>query len=190
MRRFMKRSRWVAALAAVGMCLPANAMADDAPAATPAGAKAPAEAKVQKTRDVALTKSGTFVGRVIDNAGKPLDGVVVRLTRRGEETPAETTTDAEGRFRFAKLKGGVYQLQTPQAETTYRMWTADSAPAQAMKTVVVNGAGPVMRAQLGYLDPANTTAILLGAAGVTLSAITLAQVDNLQDDVDKIPTSP
>lgn len=190
MRRFLKRSRWVAALAAFGTCLPANAMADDAPVAKKAATRDVREEKEQKVKDVALTRSGTFAGRVIDNNGKPLDGVIVRLTRRGEESSAETTTDSDGRFRFAKLKGGVYQLQTPQSESTYRMWSADAAPAQALKTVVVNGTGPVMRAQLGYLDPANTTAILLGAAGVTLSAITLAQVDNLQDDVDKIPTSP
>jgi hypothetical protein len=186
----MKRSRGAAALAALGMCLPAPALADDAPAAKRPEAQKSAEVKAQKVKDVALTRSGTFVGRVIDNGGKPLDGVVVRLTRRGEESSAETTTDGDGRFRFAKLKGGIYQLQTPQSETTYRMWSADAAPAQALKTVVINGTGPVMRAQLGYLDPANTTAILLGAAGVTLSAITLAEVDNLQDDVDKIPTSP
>jgi hypothetical protein len=190
MRRFMKRSRWAAALAALGTCLPANAMAEEARSSKPAEAAAPSETKPQTVKDVALTKSGNFVGRVIDKAGKPLDGVVVRLTRRGEETAAETTTDSDGRFQFAKLKGGVYQLQTPQSETVYRMWSADAAPAQALKTVVVNGTGPVMRAQLGYLDPANTTAILLGVAGVTLSAITLAEVDNLQDDVDKIPTSP
>lgn len=187
MRRFMKRSRWAAAaFAAAGTCLPINAWTQESAAKAPA---ATAEAE-RPMRDVALTQSGTFTGRVIDETGKPLDGVVVRLARRGDEATSETTTDSEGRFRFAKLKGGVYHLQTPQSETTYRMWSADAAPAQALKTVVVSGSGPVMRAQLGFLDPANSTAILLGVAGVTLSAITLAQVENLKDDVDKIPTSP
>ena len=77
MRRFMTRSRWAAAFAAVGTCLPANGWTQEAAANVPA---ATAEAE-RPIRDVALTQSGTFSGRVIDDAGKPLDGVVVRLAR-------------------------------------------------------------------------------------------------------------
>jgi hypothetical protein len=150
---------------------------------------APRKTDVQKIRDVALAEDGSFTGRVINDQGKPLDGVVVKLVRN-EKDVATTNADAQGRFKFASLKGGVYQVQTPQSQTTYRLWQADVAPAQAMKTVVVNGASPVVRGQLGFVDPATMAALGLGIAGVALAGVAVHKLDNLEDDVNKIPTSP
>ena len=84
----------------------------------------------------------------------------------------------------------MYQVQTPQSQTTYRLWQADVAPAHAMKTVVVNGASPVVRGQIGFVDPATMAALGLGIAGVALAGVAVHKLDNLEDDVDKIPTSP
>ena len=135
------KSWWLAALAACGTTLPAPLMAQERTTRPAAEAPQPAPRKtdVQKIRDVALAEDGSFTGRVINDQGKPLDGVVVKLVRN-EKDVATTNADAQGRFKFASLKGGVYQVQTPQSQTTYRLWQADVAPAQAMKTVVVNGA--------------------------------------------------
>ncbi|OAI56256.1 hypothetical protein AYO47_02150 [Planctomyces sp. SCGC AG-212-M04] len=186
------KSWWIAALAACGTALPAPLMAQDKPA-RPAEASKPAAApkatEGQKIRDVALSEDGSFTGRVINDQGKPLDGVVVKLMRNEKEV-ATTNADSEGRFKFVSLKGGLYQVQTPQSQTTYRLWQADVAPAQAMKTVVVNGAAPVVRGQLGFLDPATMAALGLGIAGVTLAGVAVHKLDNLEDDVDKLPTSP
>jgi hypothetical protein len=192
MRRLGK-SWWMAAIAACGTALPAPLMAQDKPARPAAEAPKPAAAtkptEAQKIRDVALAEDGSFTGRVIDDHGKPLDGVVVKLVRNEKEV-ATTNADTQGRFKFVSLKGGVYQVQTPQSQTTYRLWQADVAPAQAMKTVVVNGASPVVRGQLGFVDPATLAALGLGIAGVTLAGVAVHKLDNLEDDVDKIPTSP
>lgn len=192
MRMLSRKSWWVAAVAAVGAVVPPISHGDDAKTESRAKEKKTAAASDDTVviRDVALTKEGAFAGRVVDEQGQAMDGVVVKLRRRGDEKPTETTTDDEGRFRFANLKGGVYLVQTPQSEKWYRMWSADAAPAQASKTVVMTGGAAVMRGQLGFMDPGTTVALLLGGAGVTLAAINMSQINNLQDDVDKIPTSP
>lgn len=181
------KSWWLAAIAACGTACPAPILAQETPARPAAQSKKPADAP--KIRDVALSEEGAFAGRVINDQGKPLDGVMVKLVRNEKEV-ASTTADTQGRFKFASLKGGVYQVQTPQSQTTYRLWQADVAPAQAMKTVVVNGSSPVVRGQLGFVDPATLTAIGLGIAGVALAGVAVHKLDNLEDDVNKIPTSP
>jgi len=187
------KSWWLAAIAACGTALPAPLMAQDKPARPAAEAPTPApaakKADAPKIRDVALAEDGSFTGRVIDDKGKPLDGVVVKLVRNEKEV-ATTNADSQGRFKFASLKGGVYQVQTPQSQSTYRLWQADVAPAQAMRTVVVNGASPVVRGQLGFVDPATMAALGLGIAGVALAGVAVHKLDNLEDDVNKIPTSP
>lgn len=192
MRR-IGNSWWMAAVAALGTAVPAPLLAQERPAAKPAAESTPApetrKAEAKKIRDVALAEDGSFAGRVVNDNGKPLDGVVVKLVK-GDKEVGTTTADGQGRFKFASLKGGVYQVQTPQSQTTYRLWQHDVAPAQAMRTVVVNSSSPVVRGQLGFVDPATIAALGLGVAGVTLAGIAVHKLDNLEDDVDKIPTSP
>ena len=193
MRRIGK-SWCLAAVAACGTALPAPLLAQEKPAAKkPAEAPAPAakstKADAAKIRDVALGEDGTFAGRVIDDQGKPLDGVVVKLVKADKEV-GTTTADAQGRFKFAALKGGVYQVKTPQSQATYRLWQHDVAPSQATKTVVMTTSTPVVRGQLGFVDPATLAALGLGVAGVTLAGVAVHKLNDLEDDVNKIPTSP
>lgn len=188
MRR-LNKSWWVAAVAACGIVVPAPLLAQEKAAAPTMPAPKATTKAASKIRDVALSEEGVFAGRVIDDQGKPLDGVVVKLVR-GEKEVATTNADAKGRFEFASLKSGVYQVQTPQSQTAYRLWSSDVAPAQALKTVVVNGSSPIVRGQLGFVDPASMVAIGLGIAGVALAGVAVHKLDNLEDDVDQIPTSP
>ncbi len=183
----IRGSWWLAALAASGMVVPVPALSEDRPKPAKPAATAPQPPRV---KDVALSERGEFSGRVVDDQGQALDGVEVKLVR-GEKEVATTTADAQGRFRFANLKGGLYEVQTPKSRSAYRLWSADVAPAQAMKAVVVNGAGtPVVRGQLGFVDPLTLTAVGLGVAGVSLAGVAVYKLNGLEDDVSKIPTSP
>lgn len=42
-------------------------------------------------------------GRLTDNAGHPVEGVIVRLSVTGQDPPVETMTDVQGRFRFGDI---------------------------------------------------------------------------------------
>ena len=54
--------------------------------------------------------TGTVRGTVVDAAGNPLPGVVVRATTSGVDT--EVVTDAEGAYEFTDLAAGDYVLTT------------------------------------------------------------------------------
>jgi hypothetical protein len=78
---------------------------------------------------VRLTRTGTIVGRVIDDAGRPMRGAAVRALGRSEgyvglAPSGMATADTSGRFRISELTPGQYVVVvvpifpvTPGAET-------------------------------------------------------------------------
>jgi Ca-activated chloride channel family protein len=56
------------------------------------------------------TTGATITGRVVDSKRAPLAGVSLRLELNGTTTTT-SVSDAEGRFRFAGVKPGAYQLR-------------------------------------------------------------------------------
>ena len=65
---------------------------------------APAVAQMQSAR-------GGIQGTVLDSTGSALAATRVTATRIDSGLVRETTTDAEGNFRFTALQVGVYQLR-------------------------------------------------------------------------------
>ena len=55
-------------------------------------------------------QTGAIVGKVSDNTGARMPGVVVTLTSPVLLTPRTATTDAEGNFRFPALPPGMYNV--------------------------------------------------------------------------------
>ena len=55
-------------------------------------------------------QTGAIVGKVSDNTGARMPGVVVTLTSPVLLTPRTATTDAEGSFRFPALPPGMYNV--------------------------------------------------------------------------------
>ena len=60
--------------------------------------------------DTASSSSYTIAGAVRDEAGLPLDHVLVTLETRNSEPLARAFTDADGRFSFTRLTAGEYLL--------------------------------------------------------------------------------
>ncbi len=58
---------------------------------------------------------GRIAGQLADPQGKPVAGAKLRLAAVGNSTPAETTTDAEGRYVFSPLAEGAYELNATAA---------------------------------------------------------------------------
>jgi hypothetical protein len=120
-----------AAIACVGMVLPTSAMA-----ATPAAAAA--------NSDIALRTGGLLVGQVVDQQGVAKAGTPVSVQFAGKEV-VNTTTDANGVFAAKGLRGGQYQLVTPQGGSVCRLWAADTAPPSARPAALVVSGNEVVR---------------------------------------------
>ncbi|MFN0122133.1 MAG: carboxypeptidase-like regulatory domain-containing protein [Blastocatellia bacterium] len=55
---------------------------------------------------------GTLAGIVRDGSGAVLPGAIIRLTNGQSQQSLQTTTDADGAFRFPGLPPGRYQVET------------------------------------------------------------------------------
>lgn len=168
--RFVKGA--AVGLATLSMVFPQiGLLADEAKAPARAAAKA---TQVATVPDVALTTGGTFSGRVVDHAGKALEGAQVTM-RQGKTEIGQTVTNKEGLYTFKNMKGGVYQVASGNTEGVFRMWAERTAPPSAKEHALLvmgeNGA----RGQFGTVDP--TLVILTGLVLATLvvSAITLSK---------------
>ena len=126
MRWFNRIQLGLVALASIGVMFPQLAMANG-PQST------------QQTRDMSLRSDGSFVGKVLNQHGRAQDKQPVLLLQNGQPI-ATALTNANGEFGFQLQKGGLYQIQSRDTVTTYRMWTAATAPPSAVQsaTLVTN----------------------------------------------------
>lgn len=138
--------------------------------------------------DVVLSE-GNFAGRVVDHSGTPLVNREVVIKQGGKEV-TRVKTNEKGVFTVQNAKPGNYLASAGNTEGNFRVWNEKTAPASAKGHALLvmgqNGA----RGAFGAVDPA---LLLITAAVITsviISAVTLGKVNDVQDDVDKIPKSP
>ena len=182
--RFVKGA--AVSLAILGMMMPQGRLLADAPQSNPPIEK---NSKVARVPDVVLTEGGTLSGRVVDHAGKVIEGANVEL-KQNNKVVSTTKTDKEGLYSFKNLKAGVYNPSSGNTEGVFRVWPQKSAPPSAKEHALLvmgeNGA----RGQFGSVDP---TLVLLTAgviAGVVLGAVALNKIDKVNNNLDKITASP
>lgn len=177
----------LAMTAAVSLMVPSSAWAQDDTGETEIVTETPADndAPASEIVDVALSSDGRFEGVLVDDQGNPVEAAAITMYLR-DEVVAELTTDAEGRFSSSGLQAGVYRVASAQGESMFRLWSHEAAPPTAVTSALLVNSSDVARAQFGLLDPVNTSLIILGVGSVVLSAITLGEVDDTQDDIDDI----
>lgn len=167
--KFQRFGAIAAAVACVGMILPTSAVA-----------AAPAVAA--NNSDIALRTGGLLVGQVVDQQGVAKAGMPVSVQFAGKEV-VNTTTDKNGVFAAKGLRGGQYQLVTPQGDSACRLWAADTAPPSAgpaalvvLNNDVVRGNGPGS-AWVGWMKahPYITAGTVVTAIAIPLA---LASDDN------------
>jgi hypothetical protein len=76
-----------------------NALADSGGVQASAGPQQHAEYKV-----------GSISGKIVDQSGANIAGAVVKLTREGQSSSLEVTSDEDGLFAFSNLVPGAFQL--------------------------------------------------------------------------------
>ena len=77
--------------------------------------------------DVALAPGGVLNGQLLDaqTVGKAREQVTLLLDQR---PIARSETDAQGRFSFQGVRGGVYQLAAAGKVEVYRLWAPGTEP--------------------------------------------------------------
>jgi len=123
----------LAAVACVGITCPPTALAAE-PACS--------------AKDVALRPGGVLVGQVMNQQGTVQAGSVVSI-RHNEQEVVRTETDTNGIFAAQGLRGGQYQIVTPEGQSLCRLWAADTAPPAAADAAVVVTGQEVVRGQWG-----------------------------------------
>ncbi len=120
-------------LAALGVCLSSAALAAP-PASQPV------------VHDVALKSGGLLAGQFYDAQGVPRTGVDVTLLLE-QRSLAKTQTDAEGKFAFQGVRGGIYQLTAANGTGSYRLWAPGTAPKGTKKVAFVTAGDTIVRGQ-------------------------------------------
>lgn len=182
MNVWMRLQRTLALMAGFGLLIPTAAMTEDR---TPVPAKAAAAPKAISP-DIAMTSEGEFRGSLIDGAKKPVTEIPVTILKNGQKV-ASVKTDKQGVFTFPNLSQGAYQLEVKGQRVPIRVWKAAAAPPKALKQLDMAYVPDrdVVRGQFGYLDPVNTSLILLGVAGVVLGAIAVSEINDVHDELKK-----
>jgi Carboxypeptidase regulatory-like domain len=55
-------------------------------------------------------QAGSISGKVVDQSGADIAGAVVKLTREGQSSGLEVTSDQDGLFAFSNVSPGPFQL--------------------------------------------------------------------------------
>jgi hypothetical protein len=147
-------------------------------------------AKAKKTpaaQDVSLTSAGELTGRVVTAQGVAVDGADVSLLQNGKLV-ARTNSDAQGEFRVADVKGGVYQVSAGKTVQYVRAWSDESAPpaARPVATIVQ---GNVVRGQdeWDYFETDEMVIAGIATAALVVGVVALVEAD---DDDNRSVASP
>lgn len=170
-------------LAAIGTVIPAPQLQ---------AAEGKASLKIETTEatvlDIAMSE-GVFAGRVVDHAGNPVAGAEVSLSQ-GKNQVATTKTDQSGSFAVNGLKGGVYEVRSGKTAGNFRIWTESAAPESAKEQALVILGENGTRGSIGGLGGGTLVLTAAVIASLIITGISLNRINDLQDDVNKIPKSP
>ncbi|QDT53296.1 hypothetical protein Pan44_13120 [Caulifigura coniformis] len=147
-----------------------------------------------KVADVTLTQNGALAGAVVSEAGSPVDGAIVTLTKEGKPV-AKTTTNAKGKFALASVRSGSYELKAGHTTRLVRLWNSDVAPPASAENATLVMDSTTVRAQDGYSDPyyeaGGLDFISLGTLGVATAGLAVgivnqSDLNDIQDDIDSV----
>lgn len=142
MRRFLCVGRF-ATWTAAAMMIAGPAVAQAPQQTTPRVAEKSPPA--MQTVDVALDRQRGFTGQVVDVAGKPAAQKTVTLLNGKRQLQA--TTDAQGEFRIADVRGGAYLVRVGNQWKQVRAWAPGTAPPGANDGLMMVHGDQVVRGQ-------------------------------------------
>lgn len=133
----------------------------------------------QLLTDIALQPGGVLVGRILSSQDK-LQTQQKIIIRQNNQVVTEVTTGTNGQFAVNGLRGGVYEISSPQGVGTFRAWANGTAPPSAKQFAVLVDNADVVRGQWGWmpypgsnLSVAQWIGISVGVAGLVVGTIAL-----------------
>lgn len=168
-------------LACIGMVMPCDALV--------AAEQARKTTQAPVVSSVALNGAGVFNGQLITAEGKAIDGAKVVVRSNGKAV-ATAVTDAKGSFKVANLKAGVYEISAGQAKAVYQVWPSQTAPPSANKQALMISGKQVVRGQVAGLDVVTVSLLAVTGTALGFSISNNSKLNDLEDQVNKIPTSP
>lgn len=130
-------------LAWVGLCallcgFPCRAqqapIVDTGKSALPDSASTEASTPEQQTDQ---QSSGSITGKVVDQSGTTISGVVVRLKREGQTSDTETFSDDDGQFYFSNVSPGSFQLTIASESLASQEFSGTLNPGEAYHTPLI-----------------------------------------------------
>lgn len=186
MKVLRRLSHFLTWMAAAGLCCPSLARGNET--ALPVVATLGNKSGV--IHDVSLSAGGVLIGQTLDESMRPIAGAKITIQSGGHPV-AHTTSDANGVFAVAGLRGGVHQVIANDAVHHCRLWAPGTAPPGATNVLrFIPGKDNVVRGQWGppiHLGHrAGTWATnpwIIGGIVATAIAVPIA-LHNLDDDDD------
>jgi hypothetical protein len=97
--------------------------------------------------DIALQQGGLLIGQVMGHDGSARTGEQVAILF-GDREIVRTTTDENGVFAVAGLRGGQYQVTTREGASLIRAWAPNTAPPAAREGSLLVVGDQVVRGQI------------------------------------------
>jgi hypothetical protein len=105
-------------------------------------------------------RMGSISGKVVDQSGVNIEGVVVKLAREGESPGPEVTSDENGRFAFSGVAPGPFRLTITSEGLASQEFSGSEDPGEAYVTPLITLAIPAqvteMRVELTPEELADT----------------------------------
>lgn len=129
--------------------------------------------------DVQLQDGGIFQGKYMAPNGVVQPGTTVNL-RKDHKVIATTALNADGRFGFAEMRGGVFEVEVEGQVVTMRCWAPGTAPPHAMSELDCNQA-ILVRGQSHPLAAGLGNPLVIAAIVATAIAIPIVISDHRND---------
>jgi hypothetical protein len=139
---------FAAALACINLLVPLQLVQAANPPASKkaASTQSPPTASRPVTRDVKLGAASDLRGQLVDKNGVRLAKRIV-VAVHADKTSLETVSDANGQFRFAGAKPGMYQIASERSYQVCRCWAVDTAPPKASPELLMVEGDVTLRGQ-------------------------------------------
>lgn len=137
---------------------------------------------VTDVRDVRLQNQGTLTLAAIDLQGRPSVDDVISIHFR-HHLVATAQTDHNGRVTIRGLRPGLHSVTTRSGQTTFRLWSEETAPPFALTNPAVVSDSVSIRGQYGGASFGGLLGTGIGIAGLVVALDAKDEADRANAEI-------